>query len=205
MISPSNEEEFLSEQENQNAEHSIQIDEQTNSNHSIQIKKEIFRKSIHLCSALLPFLLSLFYWPIIFLLCLTLVLYIGFESVRLKGKTIPLVSKITEFASRERDKNKFVLGPVTLVLGIVLSAILWRGNALSIGIYALSFGDGLASLGGKLFGKKTLPFTNGKTLAGSLTCFFAVFCTTFLVSKNLIISLVCTFASMIVEVLPLAD
>ena len=86
--------------------------------------KEIFRKLIHLCSAFVPFFLSLYYWPVIFLLCFVLILYCISESFRLKGKSFPIIGKITEIAARKRDENKFVLGPVTLVIGIICAALL---------------------------------------------------------------------------------
>ena len=41
-----------------------------------EIKKEIFRKLIHLCAAFIPFLLNIFYWPIIVLLSFVLCFYI---------------------------------------------------------------------------------------------------------------------------------
>ncbi|MBR7064736.1 MAG: phosphatidate cytidylyltransferase, partial [Treponema sp.] len=134
-----------------------------------------------------------------------LFLYIVFEFVRLHGNKIPIVSFVTEFASRSRDENKFVLGPVTLVAGIILCAILYDSSARAVGIYALSFGDGLASLFGKLFGKKQIPFTNGKTIVGSVSCFVAVFVSSFCVCKNFFVSLVCAVVGVFVEILPLKD
>ena len=74
-----------------------------------------------------------------------------------------------------------------------------------VGIYALAFGDGLASLGGKIYGRVKLPHTGGKTLEGSLTCFAAVFISTFLVTKLSIVSLIVAFVATIIEVLPLGD
>ena len=82
------------------------------------IAKELFRKVIHLCAAFIPFFLKYFYVPVLSLLSLVLVLYIIAEILRYKGKTVPIFSVITQAASRKRDENKFVLGPVTLSLGI---------------------------------------------------------------------------------------
>lgn len=169
------------------------------------LKKELFRKTIHLCSALVPFFLRLAYWPIVILLILAAVLYSICEYERLQGKTIPLISKITETAARKRDENKFVLGPVTLVLGILFAALLLPLKSATVGIYALSFGDGLASLVGKIFGRIKIPFMQGKTIAGSLACFTAVLISTFCVSKDPLMSLFIAFCAMIIEVLPLKD
>lgn len=167
--------------------------------------KELFRKSIHLCSGFIPLLLYFFYWPIIILLILAACAYSVCEILRIKGISIPLISKITELAARERDENKFVLGPVTLVCGILLAALILPFEAARIGIFALAFGDGCASLFGKLFGHIKIPLTGGKTLAGCMACFTAVFISTLLASGNLIIALFTGAFTMIIEVLPLFD
>ena len=62
--------------------------------------KEIFRKSIHLCSGLIPTLLDIAYYPIIILLVLAVVFYSISEIFRLKGINFPIISKITEVAAR---------------------------------------------------------------------------------------------------------
>lgn len=167
--------------------------------------KEVFRKTIHICSSLVPIFLKFAYWPVICLLTIAVITYSICEFLRLKGHTIPLVSKITETAARKRDENKFVLGPVTLVLGILLAALYLPHPAATVGIFALSFGDGFASLGGKLIGRIQIPGCHGKTVAGSLTCFFAVFVSCFCYTKNCFLSLILAFVAMFIEVLPLND
>jgi len=169
------------------------------------IAKELFRKSIHVCSAFIPLLLQIARIPVLFALAAALVLYSIFELLRLKGKNIPLVSSITAAAARKRDENRFVLGPVTLCGGIILASLLFEPFAASIGIYALAFGDGLASLAGKLFGKVKIPFTQGKTVAGSLTCFAAIFISCFLVCFNAKIALCVASVGMFIELMPLKD
>lgn len=171
----------------------------------ISVFKEVFRKSIHLCSALVPTLLGIAYKPVLVLLLLALIFYSFTEFVRLKGITVPLISKITSIAARKRDENKFVLGPVTLVTGIIIAALLWDSLPARIGIYALAFGDGLASLVGKLIGRIHIPFTKGKTAAGSLACFYAVFISSFIVGQNAFVSLILATVAMFVEVIPMTD
>ncbi|MEE0886211.1 MAG: phosphatidate cytidylyltransferase [Treponema sp.] len=171
----------------------------------ISIFKEVFRKSIHLCSAFVPTLLTFAYKPVLALLFAALIFYSFTEFVRLKGINVPVVSRITSIAARKRDENKFVLGPVTLVVGIIAAALLWKPAAARIGIYALAFGDGLASLVGKLIGRIHIPFTKGKTAAGSLACFYAVFISSFCVGKNALVSLILAFVAMIVEIIPMTD
>lgn len=170
-----------------------------------EIKKEIFRKTIHLCTAIVPFALKNFYWPTIVLLFLALILYIVCEYLRMKGKTIPVISKITDIASRKRDENHFVLGPVTLVIGILLSALIFPPIPATVGILALAFGDGLASLFGKLFGHVIIPFSHGKTVAGSLTCFIAIFITSYLTCLDPLCSLFLGVLGMVIEVFCIKD
>ena len=169
------------------------------------IFKELFRKSIHICSSFIPFLLSLAYWPVITLLVLAVLVYTVSEILRSKNINIPLISKITEIAARKRDENHFVLGPVTLVSGILLAALLLPLDSARVGIFALAFGDGLASLMGKLIGKITIPGAHGKTAAGSLTCFFAVFVSTFCCCGNCLTALFVALCAMFIEILPLSD
>lgn len=169
------------------------------------IYKELFRKSIHICSAFVPLLLKYAYTPCLFLLGFALVCYTISELLRLSGHPLPLISKITETAARSRDEKKFVLGPVTLVLGIIIAALFLPLKVATIGIFALSFGDGTASLMGKLFGKITIPYMGGKTVAGSLSCFLAVYVSCFAVSGNCLVSLFVALFAMVIEVLPLAD
>lgn len=169
------------------------------------IAKEIFRKTIHLCSAIIPFLLTVAYWPVLIALSVVLVLYCIFEAMRLHGLHIPLISSVTAVAARKRDENKFVLGPVTLSVGILLAALLFDQQSARIAIFALAFGDGLASLAGKLFGRAHIPCTSGKTAAGSLTCFAAIFISSFLVCGSAKSALILASIGMFMEVLPLKD
>ena len=173
--------------------------------HINELRKEFFRKSIHICGATLPFFLARFYWLVIVLLFLAIVLYAASELLRLSGHEIPVISSITAAAARKRDENGFVFGPVTLASGILLSALLWEPLPAAIGIYALAFGDGCASLAGRLFGRMQLPLTQGKTAAGSLTCFCAIFLSCFLASGECGLALIIASVGMFIELLPLKD
>ena len=173
--------------------------------HLIVFYKEIFRKAIHLCTAFIPLLLAHFYDATIVLLVLTGVGYTICEALSLRGISIPVISDIIDMAARERDKGKFVLGPLTLVIGIVMTALLWDMKAAAVGIFALAFGDGLASLAGKIWGNLHIPFTGGKTCAGSLVCFTAIFISSFCVLQNAGVSLGIAIFGMLIEILPLKD
>ena len=93
----------------------------------------------------------------------------------------------------------------TLVFGILFVAVVLPLDYAKVGIYALSFGDGLASLVGKICGKHKIPKAGGKTFEGSIACFIAVFISTLCVTKRVGISLLVALLAMLIEVLPLAD
>lgn len=169
------------------------------------VAKELFRKSIHLCTAFVPLVMKYLYWPVLITLSLVIIIYVFAEISRINGKPVPVISTITATAARTRDGDRFVKGPVTLACGVLITSLIWKYECASIGIYALAFGDGLASLIGKFFGRITIPGTHGKTAEGSLTCFLAIFVSCFAVSRNAFVSLIIAFCGMIIEVFPLKD
>lgn len=171
-----------------------------------EIRIELIRKSIHLLIGLVPSLAALVgVVPTVLVLGAGSLFYGSCEALRLSGHEVPLVSRVTALAARKRDTGRFVLGPITLGLGAMLSLLLYPNPAASIAIYTLAFGDGLSSLVGKLFGTVRLPFTGGKSLEGSLTCFTAVFVAAYSLSgrptQSGIVALLATFT----EALPLKD
>ena len=170
-----------------------------------EAKSEVIRKSIHFLIALSPGM-ALVNYPLTVLALMTGVLgYAVMEQMRLAGVEVPLVSALTSMASRPRETDRFVLGPVTLGIGALLALLFFPSPAAAIGIYALAFGDGFASLVGKLFGRVRPAFLFGKSVEGSIACFVAVFIAAWLVSRNYAVSLLAAVAATAVEALPLKD
>lgn len=178
----------------------IQLKKQLN-----DLSKELLRKAIHMCAAFVPLMLSAAYVPVMVLLSLVLVLYCVAEFLRCRGVDVPFVSAVTTAAARKRDENRFVLGPATLAAGVLCTAALFPSVPASVGILALAFGDGLASLAGKFLGRIVIPYSTGKTVAGSLACFVAIFCSSFLVLDDAGLSFLLALAGMGIELLPLKD
>ena len=166
---------------------------------------EVFRKTIHLSSALTVVFAERWYTPTVIGIIGISILYCISEFLRMHGHELYLISNITRYASRKRDKGRFVLGPLTLAGGVLAALLLFPIHTAKIAIFALAFGAGLASLVGKRFGKIRLAFFKDKTVAGSLTCFAAVFLSTFAVSGNFWKSLVLGIAGAGIEMLPLKD
>ena len=170
-----------------------------------EIKTELVRKSMHFLIALSPGMAALNRPLTVALLMAGTLLYSLMEALRLSGVEVPLVSPLTSMASRPRDRDRFVLGPVTLGLGALLALLLYPSPAASIGIYALAFGDGFASLVGKAFGKHRPACMLGKSIEGSLACFSAVFVTAYGVSRRFTVAFVSALTAALVEALPLED
>jgi len=170
-----------------------------------ETRTEAVRKSIHFLIALSPGMAAINYPLTVLALMAGVLGYTGMETLRLSGVKIPVVSTITAMASRPRDMGVFVLGPVTLGLGALLTLLLFPSPAACIGIYALAFGDGFAGLIGKLFGKIRPAFLFGKSLEGSAACFAATFVFAYLVSHNYAVSVAAAITAMAVEALPLED
>jgi phytol kinase len=160
---------------------------------------EIVRKSLHFLIALVPLLASINLSATLGLLAAGTLFYAFAENSRLQGFSIPLVSELTLIASREKDKTGFVLGPVTLGLGAMLSLLLYPLPAASIAIYALAFGDGIASLAGTIGRGPRIPFFGVKTISGSLACFGAVFVVTLSLTQRPVEAFILAFAGSILE------
>lgn len=167
--------------------------------------KESFRKTIHICASIVPILAVLNYHLTLIALASVIAFYSFCEYQRLIGGSIPYISKITTYAARSRDEGRFVLGPVTLGLGVLLALVVFPIDSARIGIVALSFGDGIASLAGKIFGRVKIPFTQGKTLAGSLACFIAVYIAMFLITYNPLRAFEIALFTTVLELIPIRD
>ena len=170
-----------------------------------EIRIEAVRKSIHFLIALCPGMALISYTLTVLALTAGISCYILMETLRLSGVKIPLVSVLTVMASRTRDLDRFVLGPVTLGVGALLALLLFPSPVAFIAIYTLAFGDGFASLAGKLFGRCRPAFLFGKSAEGTFACFVATYLCAYLVSQNITVSLVAAFTAAAVEALPLED
>lgn len=172
---------------------------------SDEIKTELLRKSIHFLIALVPSLAMISKVGTLAVLALGVLTYSYAETLRLSGTMVPLISQITSLAARKRDQGRFVLGPVTLGLGAMLALLLYPAPAASIALYALAFGDGLASLIGKLFGTIRPFFLMGKSVEGSLACFLVVFFMAYRTYPSFSVAFVAASTATVIEVFPLKD
>jgi phytol kinase len=167
-----------------------------------RIQGEVVRKSLHLLIAVVPLLASIDLTATFAILALGTVFYAFAEMSRLRGAPVAVVSDLTLIASREKDRKGFVLGPVTLSLGAMLSLLLYPLPAATLAIFALAFGDGFASLVGTLVRGPRVPFLPDKTLAGSIACFVAVMLVTLRVTNDLSAALILAAVATFLEAIP---
>jgi dolichol kinase len=170
-----------------------------------EIKAELVRKAIHFLIALSPSMAAMNRPLTVVILMTGTIFYACMERFRLSGLSIPLISSVTAMAARPRDQGRFVLGPVTLGLGALLALLLYPSPAASIAIYALAFGDGFASLVGKLFGRIRPAFMLGKSIEGSAACFIIVLCIAYAIFGNFSLAFFTAAVATIAEALPLED
>ena len=169
-----------------------------------EIQTEVIRKSIHMMVAFVPLLARYNITLTFSALVAGLLLYSYSEFMRMRGVELVFISRITLAASRSRDKG-FVFGPVTLAIGTMMALMLYPEPAAAVAIYALAFGDGFSSLFGKLFGRIIIPFTGGKSYAGSSACLISVFLTTLAVSGSVRAAVIIAVSTTLIEVLPSGD
>jgi phytol kinase len=171
-----------------------------------ELQTELVRKSIHMLIALVPTLASVFgVGSTLALLSAGTLFYTYCEMLRLEGGSVAVISSVTSVAARSRDIGRFTLGPVTLGIGAMVTLLLYPDPAASIGIYALAFGDGLASLFGKFAGRLVIPRTGGKTVEGTLACFSAVFVSVLALTGRPVESGAVATSAAVLELAPTAD
>ncbi len=168
------------------------------------IRKEIFRKSIHITIALVPTLASINFLLTVVALTTGILFYIANETARVNGKATGIISRMTVMASRSTEHG-FVWGPVTLGLGALAALLYYPEPAAVVAIYALAFGDGIASLVGKLMGKSRILLFGRKTLAGSLSCFVAVLLSSWFVLDDWFLALMAAVTATLLELIPIRD
>jgi len=138
---------------------------------------EIVRETIHASGFFVPIiavLLGLF--PTSVLISVITLLYALSEVKRMERASFPVVSSVTRAAATQPEQYEFATAPMFFALGILLTLLLFPSPVSSVAIAAFALGDSTASLFGGTFGKRTLPFNKGKTLEGSVSCFFFAFC-----------------------------
>ena len=140
-------------------------------------RNEIVREAIHASGFSIPIitvLLGLF--PTALLISAITLLYTLSEARRMERASLPVVSSVTRAAATQTELYEFATAPMFFALGILLTLLLFPLPVSSVAIAAFTLGDSMASIFGGTFGQRALPFNKGKTIEGSVSCFFFAFC-----------------------------
>ena len=167
-------------------------------------RKELTRKVIHVTIALVPLMAK---WNFVFtvvFLSTGILFYVVNETGRISGRNRGFVSRLTEMASRSVEQG-FVWGPVTLGLGALAALLYYPSPASAVAIYALAFGDGIASVAGKFLARRGSVRIGDKTLIGSIFCFLAVLISSYAVLRDIQLALIASFTATVLELLPIKD
>jgi HAD superfamily phosphoserine phosphatase-like hydrolase len=166
-------------------------------------KHEVLRETIHACGFFVP-ILSLYFglYLVALLILIIMLLYVMSELARMERRDLPILSFITFNAATQSELYEFATAPIFFALGILLTLLLFPFPASSPAIAIFALGDSTASIFGRIYGQKTLPFNKGKTLEGSLIGFFFAFLAGAFFTSPLK-SLVGAVVAMMIECLPL--
>ena len=98
----------------------------------------------------------------------------------------------------ERRSWGMVWYPLSVLIMVLLSAVgIGDNTALGCGLLGMGWGDGLAALIGKRFGKRRIY--GNKTWAGTLTAFAAITAVSLLISRRPGMALVCGIVGAVLE------
>jgi len=139
---------------------------------------EIFRKSIHISSLLIPLLYRyLFHYnrknTFLILLPIT-VIFIVFDTFRIEHRTFKkFYQNFFGIILRKHELNDFT-GAVYVMVSAVICIAIFPGNIAFMALSFLSIGDTMAAIVGIRFGKRKLPGQQ-KSVEGSIACFLSTF------------------------------
>jgi HAD superfamily phosphoserine phosphatase-like hydrolase len=139
-------------------------------------RNDVFRETIHIGSFSVAFLSIHFGQNIIALVIFVIALfYIMSELARISGFNLPIISTVTWKAAVKSELYQFTTAPIFFAFGIILTLILFPTPINYASITILTFGDGFATIFGKLLGKTKLPYNKAKNLEGSFFGFLFAF------------------------------
>jgi len=166
--------------------------------------RELTRKAIHVSVAIVPTMANWNFLITVILLSAGIVFYVVNENARISGKSKGMVSLLTEMSTRPTEQG-FVWGPVTLGFGALAALLYYPHPAATVAIYALAFGDGVASLAGKFLSRGTVVSIGEKTLSGSISCFLAVYVSALMVLNDYFLALLSAVSATIFELVSIQD
>ena len=140
--------------------------------------KEIYRKSIHIGSLILPFSYRyLFHFnrklTFLFLVPITLI-FLVIEVIRMEHRTFKrFFYNIFGIMLRKHEMHDFT-GATYLLISTIICIAVFPRNIAFLSLSFLAIGDTFAAIVGIIFGKRKLLGTK-KSLEGSIACFITSF------------------------------
>ena len=139
-------------------------------------RNDVLRESIHASGIAMPVLSSLIgIGPIVYFILFLTALYAISELTIMEKKSLPVISSITRHAATPEELYEFRAAPIFFAFGILLTLLLFPRPASSAAIVIFAVGDSTASIFGKMFGRRPIPFNKGKTTEGSFIGFLLAF------------------------------
>jgi dolichol kinase len=133
-----------------------------------------FRTVVHVSALLIPFFAeTTSKFTIVVALIATTLVYILSEALRLRGKSIPLITRFTLVMRREDESPRLVVAPIYLAVGVVLSLLAFPKNIAYASITIVAVGDPVASYVGRKLGRIHVRQKTLEGFAGGLIVSFA--------------------------------
>jgi len=164
----------------------------------------VIREVIHTSGLLIPFICIYLFNNLIVatLLLIAVLIYSASELLRIYGTKVPIISKITLWAADRSELQEFNTAPIFHALGIALSLLIFPTRIGYAAIAVLTLGDSFASIFGKRFGRRKIPFNRGKSIEGSIIGLTVAFLGAW-IFVDPITALVGAAAGILIEALPL--
>lgn len=133
-------------------------------------RSNIIRELIHTTGLLVPFLCIYLFNNLIvaMLLFIVVLIYSASELLRIFGINVPIISTITLWAADRSELQEFNMAPIFHALGIAFTLLLFPTQIGYAAIAVLTLGDSSASIFGKRFGHRKMPFNRRKSIEGSI-------------------------------------
>ena len=161
------------------------------------------RKIIHLSALFVPIICELTSKSVtLIMLSAVTIIYALEEILRLKGRRLPIITPFTLRMSTVEESGGFVIRPIYLALGIILTLLIYPNTIAYSSICIGAVGDPVAAIVGRRFGHR--PIIRRKTAEG----FAAGLATSFSVASLLVspfIALVGATGAMLMELLDVPD
>ncbi|GAB62500.1 MAG: hypothetical protein DWB56_01570 [Candidatus Jettenia sp.] len=137
--------------------------------------QEIRRKFLHILIACVPIFSNFIYYTTQMTLLALLGAYVISECLRINGYSFPLLGRITRSSVRKVEERDFAFGPVTLILGAVLSLHFFPAMIANIAIWIVAFADTAATIVGRSLGVHRIPYNKKKSLEGTFAAMIVAF------------------------------